>query len=82
MVCMSDDDLARKVLAERLRLAAGWCQTVAIGVLLLGFVTPLLTASQKLGGAAWDNLAMSVFIAAGLTLYAHKLIGDAVKAAP
>jgi hypothetical protein len=71
-------DLTRKrVLSERVRLLANLCQTLGIGVLLLGIVAPLVErGGSALGGSEALVAGAVAFL---LLLLAQRLIGDSVR---
>jgi hypothetical protein len=71
---MEHDSLQKKVLSERLRLLANLCQTLGVGVLLLGIVAPLVDAGQDGLGASEATVATVVTFV--LLFFAQRLIGD------
>lgn len=58
------------------------CQTLGIGILLLGLVTPFVRPEVAVDGDAWINGGLGAALAACLILYAHWLTGEAVRAEP
>ena len=80
MVCMSHSDVERRVLSDRLRALGNLCQTLAVGILLLGIVAPLVQpigVSARPRDAALAGLAALLLLLSGL-----KLIGEAVRVDP
>ncbi len=80
MVCMESGDIRKRVLSERLRLLATLCQTLGVGVLLLGIVAPLLNDGGDALGASEATVAGLVTVV--LLLLAQRLIGDSVRTEP
>jgi uncharacterized membrane protein YjfL (UPF0719 family) len=80
MVCMAEDTTAKKILSERLKMLANICQTLGVGVLLLGIVAPLVDSGQNALGRS-DAVAAGA-IALILIVIAQRLIGDSVRMEP
>jgi hypothetical protein len=80
MVCMAKGETRERVLSERLRLLANLCQTLGIGVLLLGVVAPLIEdGDAALGGSEAAAAGAVAFV---MLVLAQRLIGDAVRMEP
>ena len=76
---MKKTDIKRRVKGERLRLASSMCQTLAIGIVLIAVLTPLLASQGPDVGFSWINAAGASVVAVVLVIYAHILIGLAVR---
>jgi hypothetical protein len=77
---MVRSDLERRILSERLCALANLCQTLAVGILLLGIVAPLLQpadVSSRPVDAAIAGVAALLLLISG-----HKLLGEAVRVDP
>ena len=80
MACMAKGDTRKRLLSERLRLLANLCQTLGLGVLLLGIVAPLIEdGDAALGGSKAAAAGTVAFV---LLVLAQRLIGDAVRMEP
>lgn len=79
MACMRETDIKQRVKGERLRLAANMCQTLAIGIVLIAVLTPLLAGQGPDVKSSWINAAGASVVAVVLFIYAHVLIGLAVR---
>jgi hypothetical protein len=80
MPCMSEEAKRKHVLSERIRLLANLCQTLGIGVLLLGIVAPLVGDGLPSLGA--EEAVVAGAVALMLLLLAQRLIGDSVRLEP
>jgi hypothetical protein len=76
---MKESDIKRRVQGERLRLAANMCQTLAIGIVLIAILTPLLASRGGGDEPPWPYMAVSAVATLFLFVYAHVLIGVAVR---
>jgi hypothetical protein len=81
LVAEQERDLENAIRAERLRFVASMCQTLGIGVLLLGTIGPLLDADAGEPGFSGDTV-LSILGFAFLVVTGQKLVGDAVRANP
>lgn len=81
-MCMSNGEIARRIMSERLRLLANMCQTLAVGILLLGIAAPLLQTQGAAGGLSGLEAISATVFALALLLTPHKLTGEAIRIEP